>query len=72
MKDTIPLKYLVPTAAAFFYVIGLGRIGASLTNVTLPNENRANLPENILLAVIGGSKVTNHLGLGTSPGHKSK
>jgi drug/metabolite transporter (DMT)-like permease len=61
---------LVPMAAAFLYVIGLGRIGASLTS-TIASSNilftllfqlafrafgiRANLPENILLAVIGGA-----------------
>jgi drug/metabolite transporter (DMT)-like permease len=60
---------LVPMAAAFLYVIGLSRIGASLTS-TIASSNilftllfqlvfrafgiRANLPENILLAVIGG------------------
>jgi drug/metabolite transporter (DMT)-like permease len=60
----------VPMAAAFLYVIGLGRIGASLTS-TIASSNilftllfqlvfrafgiRSNLPENILLAVIGGS-----------------
>jgi drug/metabolite transporter (DMT)-like permease len=60
---------LVPMAVAFLYVIGLGRIGASLTS-TIASSNilftllfqlafrafgiRANLPENILLAVIGG------------------
>src|SRR5215831_2512492 len=61
---------LVPIAASFLYVIGLGRIGASLTS-TIDSSNilftllfqlvfrafgiRANLPENILLAVVGGS-----------------
>ena len=60
---------LVPMAAAFLYVIGLSRIGASLTS-TIASSNilftllfqlvfrafgiRASLPENILLAVIGG------------------
>ena len=61
---------LVPLLAAFLYVIGLSRIGASLTS-TIASSNilftllfqllfrgfgiKANLPENILLAVIGGA-----------------
>ncbi|MGA8082960.1 MAG: DMT family transporter [Candidatus Nitrosopolaris sp.] len=61
---------LVPLVAAFLYVIGLSRIGASLTS-TIASSNilftllfqllfrvfgiKANLPENILLAVIGGA-----------------
>ncbi|MFZ0510062.1 MAG: DMT family transporter [Candidatus Nitrosopolaris sp.] len=61
---------LVPLAAAFLYVVGLSRIGASLTS-TLASSNilftllfqllfrgfgiKTNLPENILLAVIGGA-----------------
>lgn len=61
---------LVPLVAAFLYVIGLSRIGASLTS-TIASSNilftllfqllfrgfgiKTNLPENILLAVIGGA-----------------
>ncbi|HYA84395.1 MAG TPA: EamA family transporter [Candidatus Bathyarchaeia archaeon] len=42
---------LVPMATGFLYVIGISRIGASLTFRAF--GIRANLPENILLAVIG-------------------
>jgi drug/metabolite transporter (DMT)-like permease len=61
---------LVPLFAAFLYVIGLSRIGASLTS-TIASSNilftlffqllfrefgiKTNLPENVLLAVIGGA-----------------
>ena len=61
---------LLPLAAALLYVIGLDRIGASLTS-TIASSNilftlllqllfkglgvKSNLPENILLAVIGGA-----------------
>jgi drug/metabolite transporter (DMT)-like permease len=61
---------LLPLAAALLYVIGLNRIGASLTS-TIASSNilftlllqllfkglgvKSNLPENILLAVIGGA-----------------
>jgi drug/metabolite transporter (DMT)-like permease len=61
---------LLPLAAAFLYVVGLDRIGASLTS-TIASSNilftlflqllfkglgvKSNLPENILLAVIGGA-----------------
>ena len=61
---------LVPLAAALLYVIGLDRIGASLTS-TIASSNilftlllqllfkgigvKSNLPENILLAVRGGA-----------------
>jgi drug/metabolite transporter (DMT)-like permease len=61
---------LFPLAAALLYVVGLNRIGASLTS-TIASSNilftlflqllfkglgvKSNLPENILLAVIGGT-----------------
>lgn len=61
---------LLPLAAALLYVVGLDRIGASLTS-TIASSNilftlflqllfrglgvKSNLPENILLAVIGGA-----------------
>lgn len=61
---------LVPLFAALLYVVGLSRIGASLTS-TIASSNilftllfqllfrgfgiRTNVPENILLAVIGGA-----------------
>lgn len=61
---------LLPLAAALLYVIGLDRIGASLTS-TIASSNilftlflqlllkgvgvKSNLPENILLALIGGA-----------------
>jgi len=61
---------LLPLAAALLYVVGLERIGASLTS-TIASSNilftlflqllfrglgvKSNLPENILLAVIGGA-----------------
>ena len=61
---------LLPLAAALLYVVGLNRIGASLTS-TIASSNilftlllqllfkglgvKSNLPENILLAVIGGA-----------------
>jgi hypothetical protein len=61
---------LLPLSAAFLYVVGLNRIGASLTS-TIASSNilftlflqllfqglgiKSNLPENILLAVIGGA-----------------
>jgi len=61
---------LLPLAAALLYVIGLDRIGASLTS-TIASSNilftlflqllfkglgiKSNLPENILLALIGGT-----------------
>ena len=61
---------LLPLAASLLYVIGLDRIGASLTS-TIASSNilftlflqllfkglgvKSNLPENILLAVLGGA-----------------
>ena len=61
---------LLPLAVALLYVVGLNRIGASLTS-TIASSNilftlllqllfkglgvKSNLPENILLAVIGGA-----------------
>jgi drug/metabolite transporter (DMT)-like permease len=61
---------LLPLAAALLYVIGLDRIGAALTS-TIASSNilftlflqllfeglgiKSNLPENILLALIGGA-----------------
>ena len=61
---------ILPLAAALLYVVGLNRIGASLTS-TIASSNilftlllqllfkglgvKSNLPENILLAVIGGA-----------------
>ena len=61
---------LLPLAAALLYVVGLDRIGASLTS-TIASSNilftlflqllfkglgvKSNLPENLLLAVIGGA-----------------
>lgn len=61
---------LLPLAAALLYVVGLKRVGASLTS-TIASSNilftlflqlifrglgvKSNLPENILLAIIGGA-----------------
>ncbi|MRN41572.1 MAG: EamA family transporter, partial [Nitrosopumilales archaeon] len=66
----LALFSLVPLAAALLYVVGLNRIGASLTS-TIASSNilftlffqllfrgigiRTNIPENILLAVVGGA-----------------
>jgi drug/metabolite transporter (DMT)-like permease len=63
----LALFSLVPLAAALLYVVGLNRIGASLTSI-IPSSNilffqllfrgigiRPNFPENILLAVVGGA-----------------
>ncbi len=72
VKDFIFLALfsLVPLAGALLYVVGLNRIGASLTS-TIASSNilftlffqllfrgigiRTNIPENILLAVVGGA-----------------
>jgi drug/metabolite transporter (DMT)-like permease len=66
----LALFALVPLMAALLYVVGLSRIGASLTS-TIASSNilftllfqllfrgfgiRTNIPENIILAVIGGA-----------------
>ncbi len=66
----LALFSLVPLAGALLYVVGLNRIGASLTS-TIASSNilftlffqlllrgigiRTNIPENILLAVVGGA-----------------